>query len=177
MAKRKFTLPEKEVNRLKSAYHQSKDANFSQRLLAVRLYGTDYPTAEIVELVGCNRSSLMEWVQKYQEKGIEGLKDQRRGGNHYKLTVAQKAETKEKVQQYTPKELLGEMCATASGTHWTHADLKQLIYQEWCIIYQSDTSYRLLFQEFGFSYQRTEKVYKSRSAYKVAEFEEQLEKN
>lgn len=177
MAKRKFTLSQDEVAQLKGAYHQSQDASFSKRLLAVRLYGTGHATTEIIDLVSGNRSSLMEWVQKYQENGIERLKEQRQGGNHYKLNKAQKAAIKEKVCQYTPKQLLGDACATRCGTYWTQTDLKQLIYQEFEVIYQSDTSYRVMLQQCGLSYQRTEKIYKSRSECKVADFEEQLEKN
>jgi transposase len=45
------------------------------------------------------------------------------------------------------------------------------------VSYQSNSSYYRLFDLCGFSYQHPAKVYKSRSAVKVAEFEEQLEKN
>lgn len=177
MAKRKFNLTKEEKAKLKAAYHQSKDANLSKKLLAVRLYGTNYPTAEIIELVDCSRTSLMEWVQIYQSDGLEKLKDQRQGGNHYKLSRAQKAHIQEKVKKYTPKQLLGDECATVSGTHWTSADLKQYIYREYRLIYQSPTSYRLMLKGFGLSYQRPEKVFKSKSQLKQADFEEHLEKN
>lgn len=177
MAKRKFNLTKEEEAKFKAAYHQSKDANLSKKLLAVRLYGSGYPTNEIFELVGCNRTSMMEWVQKYQSDGLESLKDQRQGGNYFKLSKAEKAAIQEKMNQYTPKQLLGDDCATGSGAHWTTADLKQLIYQEYSITYKSPTSYRVMLKEFGLSYQRTEKVFKSKSQRKQADFEEQLEKN
>lgn len=177
MATRKFVLTADEEVRLKVAYRQSKDTNFSRKLLAVRLYGTGYPTAEIIEVVGGNRTSLMEWVQKYRSAGLEGLKDQRQGGNHFKLSQGQKATIEDKLNQYTPKQLLRVECATSTGAHWTCADLKQLIYQEYKVIYNSPSSYRLLLKEFGLSYQRTEKVFKSKSGLSYAAFEEQLEKN
>lgn len=177
MAKREFTLTLEEEAEFKAAYHQSKDANLSKKLLAVRLYGTGHRTDSIIELVGCSRTSLMEWVQKYQQYGLDSLKDQRQGGNHTKLTKAQKAAIKGKVHQYTPKQLLGKACATSSGAHWTGADLKQLIYKEYTVIYKSPTSYQVMLTELGLSYQRTEKVFKSKSQLKYADFEEQLEKN
>jgi len=177
MAKREFNLTTEEEAKFKAAYHQSKDAKWSKKLLAVRLYGTGYPTSEILELVGCNRTSMMEWVQKYQSDGLESLKDQRQGGNYFKLRKTQKAAIQEKINQYAPKQLLGDECATSSGTHWTSADLKQLIYQEYSVIYRSPTSYRVMLKEFGLSYQRTERIFKSKSQFKEADFEEQLEKN
>jgi transposase len=177
MTKRKFTLTKEEEAKLKASYHQTKDANLSKKLLAVRLYGSGQLTDNIIELVGCSRTSMMEWVQKYQSKGLDSLKDRRQGGNHFKLSKAQKAAIKAKVEQYSPKQLLGDDCATSSGAHWTGADLKQLIYQEYSIVYKSPTSYQVMLTEFGLSYQRTEKVFKSKSQIKYADFEEQLEKN
>jgi len=177
MAKRKFILTEAEEAKLKAVYHQSKDANLSKKLLAIRLYGSGYSTAAIIELVGCSRTSMMEWVQKYQSDGLDSLKDQRQGGNYFKLDKAQKAAIERKIHQYTPKQLLGTASATTWGVHWTSADLKQLIYQEYSILFKSPTSYRMMLKEFGLSYQRTEKVFKSKAQLKQADFEEQLEKN
>jgi len=116
-------------------------------------------------------------VQKYQLHGLIGLKDQRQGGNHIKLTKVEKAAIQKKVQQYTPSQLLGQEYQTSSGAYWTTGDLKLLIYQEYQVIYKSPTSYQALLLEFGLSYQRTEKVFKSKSALKQADFAEQVEKN
>jgi transposase len=176
MARRKFSLTTTEVAELKAAYHQSKDGNYNKKLLAVRLYGTGHSTASIMELVGCSRTSLMEWVQSYQRDGLECLPDQRRGGNHFKLSQAEKEVLRGQVQTYTPRQLLGDECASSSGVYWTATDLKLLIYQSYQVIYKSPTSYWALLTECGFSYQRTEKVFKSNSAWKIADFEEQLEK-
>jgi transposase len=177
MVKRKFTLTASEETQLKTAYHQSKDANFSKKLLAVRLYGTGHSTANILDVVDCNRTSLMEWVRSYRLNGLTSLKDQRQGGNHYKLTREEKAAIERATHQYSPRQLLGNECATSSGEHWTAADLKLLIYQKYKVIYRSPTSYWALLTECGLSYQRTEKVFKSQSAHQQADFEEQLEKN
>lgn len=177
MAKRKFILTPKKVAELKAAYHQSKDAAFSKKALAVRLYGTGHPTNDILDLVGCSRTSMMEWVQKYQLNGLNGLKDQRQGGNYFKLTKEEKVAIKRDVQQYTPQQLLGNECATSSGAHWTGEDLKLLIYKKYEVIYQSPVSYTTMLTEFGLSYQRTEKIFKSKSQFKSVDFEEQLEKN
>ena len=83
----------------------------------------------------------MEWVQKYQLHGLNNLKDQRQGGNHYKLTKEEKAAIKRDVQQYTPKQLLGNECASSSGVYWTGSDLKLLIYKKYEVIYKSPVSY------------------------------------
>jgi transposase len=177
MAKRQFHITEEQETELKIAYDTCKDATLSKKLLAIRLYGTGRAVAEIRDLVGYCRSSLLGWCQQYSSAGLAGLVDKRNGGNHHKLTPAQKADLREKLHRYTPREVLGEDTATASGAHWTTADVKQAIFHWYEVIYRSHGSYLLLLGECGFSYQRTESVFKSRSEAKVADFEEQLEKN
>lgn len=177
MAKRKFELTDKQVAELTTAYDKSKDADFCKKALAVRLYGTNKPVQEIKDLIGCSRTSLMEWVQRYRRQDLDGLSDRRQGGNHYKLTGSQRAEIGRTLHQYTPAQLLGEECASSSGAHWSVADLKLLIHRRYDLVYKSPTSYRVLLRESGLSYQRTERIFKSKSATKQADFEEQLEKN
>ena len=130
----------------------------------------------IVDLLGCSRSSLLGWCRQYQEDGLTGLRDKRVGGNHCKLSVSQKVEVASRIHRYTPRQIVGETTGTASGQHWTTKDLQTAIYQWYGIVYNSPTSYWLLLAECGLSYQRTEKVFKSRSDFKVADFAEQLEK-
>lgn len=177
MAKRKFHITEEQETELKRAYDTCKDATFNKKLLAIRLYGIGRTVAEIRDLVGCSRSSLLGWCQQYSKAGLAGLVDKRNGGNHHKLTLGQKADLRERLQRYTPGQVLGKNTATASGAHWTTGDVKQAVFQWYEVIYRSHSSYLLLLGECGFSYQRTESVFKSRSEAKVADFEEQLEKN
>jgi transposase len=81
------------------------------------------------------------------------------------------------LHQYTPKERLGRKVRTANGQFWTVEDLVLVVRERYGIEYQSRTSYSSLLRLCGFSYQKTEKIFKSRSEMKVADFEEQLEKN
>lgn len=176
--KRHFQLNEQEVQELKAAFAECADGPMRTRLQAVRLYGSGYAVEEIREIAGCSRRSLLRWRQQYRDGGIVSLADQRQGGNRALLSEAQLEDVADKLRQYRPLDVLGsEGVATASGQHWTVPDLKQTLTQWHGVVYQSDSSYRELFGRCGFSYQRTAKVFRSRSAEKVAEFEEQLEKN
>jgi transposase len=86
-------------------------------------------------------------------------------------------ELQQKLHQYTPKELFGASANTADGQFWTVEDLTQMVREQCGIEYKSRTSYTSLLSLCGFSYQKTEKIFKSRSQINVADFEEQLEKN
>ena len=177
MAKRKFKLTEAERKELLGAYRVCKDAATRTRYQAVRLYGEDYPAQEIERITGCNRTSLMEWCRAYREDPSQGLVDKRVGGNRAKLSRLQIEEVQNTLHQYTPQERLGRKASTTAGQFWTVEDLVMLVRERYGVEYQSRTSYSSLLRLCGFSYQKTEKIFKSRSEAKVADFEEQLEKN
>ena len=177
MAKRKFKLTEAEQKELLKAYQGSKDAATRTRYQAVRLYGEGYEEKEIEQITGCSRTSLMEWCRAYRADHSQGLVDHRAGGNSAKLSKLQIEELQQKLHQYTPKELFGARASTADGQFWTVEDLTQMVREQHSVEYKSRTSYSSLLRLCGFSYQKTEKIFKSRSQIKIADFEEQLEKN
>jgi transposase len=119
----------------------------------------------------------MEWCRSYQAAGVAGLVDQRSGGNRALLTVPQIERLQYLLDSYTPGRLWGAVACVGSGQFWTVGDLAQLLQREFAISYKRATSLREWLDKCGFSYQQPAKQYKSRSALKVAEFEEQLEKN
>jgi transposase len=177
MAKRKFTLTEAKRKELLQAYRTCKNAATRTRYQAVRLYGEGYPVEEIEQITGCSRTSLMEWCRTYREDHSPGLVDKRAGGNRAKLSKLQIEELQQVLHQYTPKERLGPRASTPDGQYWSVEDLALIVREQNGVEYESRTSYRHLLHVCGFSYQKTEKVFKSRSQTKVADFEEQLEKN
>jgi transposase len=177
MAKRKFTLTESERKELLQAYRTCKNAATRTRYQAVRLYGEGYPADEIEAIIGCSRSSLMGWCRTYRNNRSVGLVDKRTGGNRAKLGKLQIEELQQVLHQYTPRERLGPRASTSDGQFWRVEDLALLVREQYEVEYQSYTSYRHLLHLCGFSYQKSEKVFKSRNQSKVADFEEQLEKN
>ena len=177
MAKRKFRLTEAERKELLQAYRVCQDAATRTRYQAVRLYGEGYPEAEIEQITGCSRTSLSEWCRAYRGDHSQGLVDKRVGGNRAKLSQLQIEELQQMLHQYTPKERWGPKASTADGQFWTVADLALVVRERYGVAYKSRTSYTSLLSLCGFSYQKTEKNFKSRSQTQVADFEEQLEKN
>jgi transposase len=177
MAKRKFELTEVERKDLQKAYQASKDASTRTRYQAVRLYGEGYAEKEIERITGCSRTSLMEWCRAYRADNSQGLVDHRTGGNSAKLSKLQIEELQQTLHQYIPREIFGANASTVDGQFWTVEDLSEVVRKQYGVEYKSHTSYTNLLSLCGFSYQKTEKIFKSRSQTKVADFEEQLEKN
>ena len=113
----------------------------------------------------------MEWCRADPS---QGLVDKRVGGNRAKLSTLQIEELQNTLHQYTPQERLGRKASTVAGQFWTVDDLVVPVRERYGVEYQSRTSYSSLLRLCGFSYRKTEKIFKSRNQTKVADFEEQL---
>lgn len=177
MGKRQFKLTEKETEPFRQAEQQTQDVRELKRLQAVRLYGTGLAIEAIMNIHNCGESSLREWVQKYQRAGLEALRSHWSVQNASKLTRAQRAELKERLHEYGPDQILPPEVRISTGKFWTVSDLQSAVEQWYEVVYKDEGSYRNLFHSCGFSYQRPERVYKSRpSEREIAEFEAELEK-
>lgn len=176
MAKRRFQLSELHCDKLLSASLECTDGETRSRFQAVRLYGMNYTVKAIQEITGCRRRTLLEWVRAYQQAGLDALRDHRVGGNSAKLTPAQRAEVEMYLHQCTPKQILCQPY-TRDGQFWTIEDLADALAHWFGVGYNSRTSYYKLLRSCGFSYQRTEKVFKSQRPLQIAAFQETVEKN
>jgi transposase len=177
MANRQIQLTEQEANRIRHVEMQSHDVRERQRLQAVRLYGIGMATADIENALNCTQRSIQRWVKRYQEQGVAGLKSRWNGQNAAKLSRQQRADLKQRLHQYTPDQVIAPDSRVSQGQFWTVSDLQIVIAQWYAVTYKAAESYQHLLHECGFSYQRTEKVYRSRSNPQVvADFEAELEK-
>jgi transposase len=176
MPRIRFQITEAQAQELQRGYQAATDAANRTRCQALRLYSEGYAVPAICQITGCSRSSLMNWWHKYRQQGLSGLDDHRDGRNRAKLTQAQIQEVTEKLHQYSPHDLFGWQTQTASGQHWLVEDLARAVDKWYGIRWDSRTSYHTLFAQCGFSYQRSEKVYKSRRERDVLDFEAVVEK-
>ena len=177
MRQRTFHLTDEAARALLVAYQATDDGAYRTRLQAVRLYGLGYHPAQITDIAGCPRSTLMLWCRLYRTGGIAALADHRAGGNSAKLTHEQVADLRSKLHLYTPRSLFGPDAATSDGQAWTVPDLRRAVKQWYGVTYQSVVSYYSLFDRCDYSFHQPTKVFKSRNDAAVMEFETVLEKN
>ncbi len=177
MAKRQFQLSEQELKQFVQAESKTRDTHELKRLQAVRLYGSGTEGRVIETLVGCDERSIRKWTQNYQQAGLDGLKSHWQGENALKLSRTQRADLKQRVQQYRPDQVIAPEVRISRGQFWTVSDLQIVVKSWYAVEYRTTDSYRTLLHECGLSYQRTESVYRSRPDQQmVAEFEAELEK-
>jgi transposase len=177
MAKRQFVLDEAEQNELRRAEGQTQHARELKRLQAVRLYGSGYAVSDILELTGCSWRALMDWCAAYRANGTSGLKSKWQGENALKLSRAQRADLKARLDQYRPDQLLETEVRISQGQFWTVTDLEIVIERWYGVTYGCRLSYVRLLHECHFSQQQTAPVYRSQpDPQTVADFEAGLEK-
>ena len=179
MAKRQFQLSEAQIKELKRHEQQTRRVAELKRLQAVRLYGSGHKLQAIMDIVGCAESSVRIWAITYTRLGVEGLMSHyaHSGQNARKLSREQAVELGEKLHTYRPDQVLALETCHGSGQFWTVEDVKKVVEQWYGLSYAYIGSYRNLLRRCGFSYQRSEQVYKSRpSEMDVADFEAELEK-
>ena len=177
MRQRTFHLTDEAARALLAVERATDDGAYRTRLQAVRLYGLDYTPAQITDIAGCPRSTLLLWCRLYREGGTAALADHRGGGNSAKLSREQVADLSGKLRLYTPRSLFGPDTATSDGQAWTLADLRRAVQEWYGVTYQSVVSYYTLFKRCDYSFHQPTKVFKSRNEAAVMEFETLLEKN
>ena len=177
MAKRQLQLTEKEVAAFRQRENETKDILEQRRLQAVRAYGTGVAIRDILSVVDCHEDSVRQWASQYQAQGLAGLASKWSKDNASKLSQSQRADLRERLKSTRPDEVIAKEKRSSQGQFWTVSDL-QIVVEEWYeVVYRDIGSYRRLLKESGFSYQRTEQVYRSRpSEAEVADFEAELEK-
>lgn len=179
MGKRQFQLSEIEISHLRRQEQQTQRAGDLKRLQAVRLYGSGMAVEQITDIVGCGESSIRAWVQDYKREGMSAMQahyDQS-AQNASKLSTAQRADLQQRLHQYRPDQVVAANLRVSQGQFWTVSDLQVVVEQWYGVVYNDLGSYRHLLHRSGFSYQRAERVYKSRPREAdIADFEAELEK-
>ena len=179
MGKRQFQLSETEISQLRQQEQQTRRVAELKRLQAVRLYGSGMPVEQIIDLIGCAESSIRAWAQAYKREGIAALQlhYEHSAQNASKLSKAQRDNLQQRLHQYRPDQVLSAEVRVSQGQFWTVSDLQRVVKQWYGVVYDDYGTYRRLLHKCGFSYQRAERVYKSRpSQADIADFEAELEK-
>jgi transposase len=179
MGKRQFQLSETEISHLRQQEQWTQRVAELKRLQAVRLYGSGMTVEQIIDLIGCAESSIRAWAQAYKREGITALQlhYEHSAQNASKLTEGQRAELQQRLHQYRPNQVRSAEVRTSQGEFWTVGDVQRVVEAWYGVVYDDYGSYRHLLHRCGFSYQRAERVYKSRpSQADIADFEAELEK-
>jgi transposase len=97
-----------------------RDARAARRMLALALVLEGSSREEAARHAGMDRQTLRDWVHRYNEEGLAGLRDRPRPGRRPRLTAAQEAELAAAVERGPDPERDGVV-------RWRRIDLRALI--------------------------------------------------
>jgi len=136
------------------------------RCHALLLLSKGYSYSQTADILFIDEDTLRQWVQRYRDKGLDGLKNNPLwGGQHGQRRLNQ--------QDLARLSTLLDSEAqpgTEVGSGWTLKAIRQLIQERFSISY-SRRGVRKLLHAIGWSYQRGRKLYIRRSAVEQVRFE------
>ena len=163
MGRGTMLLSEELLSKAEAEYKKIKEGKIARKLLAIMAYSR-HSSEEVSKIFQIHRSTLFEWIKKFKEKGILGLKDKRGGNYPVKMPESKWEEIKNIVIE--GKDFSGR------AVNWTIKKLKLEIRNR-CGIEYSEERIRLKLKEMGLVLRRPRvKHYKSSE-----ELQESFKKN
>jgi len=117
----------------------TRDGALVRRLLAIALILERHPRAEAARLNGMDRQTLRDWVHRYNDAGVEGLRSRASPGPPAALNEAQMKELRILVLEGPDPERSGVI-------RWRCADLRDEIATRWSVRLHERSVGRLLHQ-------------------------------
>jgi transposase len=118
------TWTEHTASSLRALSAKCSDAAQVRRMLALALVLDGRSRSEAAAQNGMDRQTLRDWVHRYNEAGIEGLKSRKSPGREAFLTPAQMAELRDLVIE-------GPDRATHKVVRWRCVDLRAEVKRRW----------------------------------------------
>ncbi len=139
------------------------------RLYAVHQVALGRSSRKLEELYHTSFKQITNWVHRFEQEGVEGLRDREHPGRPHLLTEPQLDRLRELINTELPSTH-GYNSAT-----WTGPMLREWIKANFNIDYKRSSIYPVL-KDIGFSYQKAKGVYPEADPEKQEEFKEALKK-
>jgi len=68
-----------DIREVEKLYKNTKDADFSRKLQAIRLLMKDYSIVQVADILGCGKSTIKNWRDNWNKGGVEELKSNNKG--------------------------------------------------------------------------------------------------
>lgn len=140
--------PNKQKNELKTAMHEAKDRRHFERYQAVFLYLDGYGVTEIGRIIGRRRQTIRDYVNAYQQSGLQGLALGHSPGKPKRLSDAQEAALVKVITSKLPSEV-----GFPARANWTLKLIVKYVEREWEHAY-SIRGMSILLERLGLTYTR-----------------------
>jgi transposase len=140
------------------------------RLYAVYQVAKGQSSRKLEDLYGTSFKQITNWVHRFEQEGLDGLRDKKGRGRKDRMTLAQKQEVAMLLKKESPIKF-GFNTAT-----WTGPLLIDWIKKEFKIEYKKAQIYTII-KSLGFSYQKGKGIFPEAQAGQQAQFKKHIKKN
>lgn len=137
-----------ELQRIKSAMNNEKEARYFKRYQSLYLYLSGKKCDEVASIVGITKISVSRINQIYKREGLAGIPDKPRGGRPRRLTQQQEAGIKEMILGKVPSDV-----GLPAEFNWTAGLVAKYIKREYGLDYTIRGITGML-ERLGLSYTR-----------------------
>ena len=166
----KLTITKFKPEEIKNLIRSDEKLIIGIRLLACYNVSLGKVSRELEDIFDSSFKTICNWVNRFNEYGLEGLKDRPGKGKKRRINDGQLIEIKKIILNKTPEDY-----NYRSGT-WTGAILIDLIKKLYGIEYKKSIIYKILKDRLGLSFQKGKGFYPEADPEKRKEFNEGLKK-
>lgn len=155
--------------KIKSLFNSDDKYKIGLRLYAVYQVSIGFPSRDLVDVYNTSFKQITNWVHRFEQDGIEGLRDKKGRGRKSRLTKEQEEKLKTTLCNDYPSDY-GYNTST-----WTGPLVIEWIEKHFSVSYKKAQVYNIL-KRLGFTYQKSKGFYPEADQEKQEEFKEALKK-
>ena len=156
-------------DQIKELFNTDDKYKIGIRLYAVYQVSLGQSSRKLEGLYNTSFKQITNWVHRFEQQGIEGLRDKSGRGRRSRLSVIQQEEILDLLSNKSP-QVYGFNTDT-----WTGPLLIAWIKEQFSITFKKAQIYNII-KDMGFTYQRAKGFYPESDVEKQEEFKEMLKK-
>ena len=156
-------------DQIKELFNTDDKYKIGIRLYAVYQVSLGQSSRKLEGLYNTSFKQITNWVHRFEQQGIEGLRDKSERGRRSRLSVIQQEEILDLLSNKSP-QVYGFNTDT-----WTGPLLIAWIKEQFSITFKKAQIYNII-KDMGFTYQRAKGFYPESDVEKQEEFKEMLKK-
>jgi transposase len=151
-------------------FYKHQQQSMRRRLEAIKYLQEGKPRPAVMAKLGCSRQSLITWIDRYCQGGLQALVTPTKTNRRQRLDHSQKAALKQMLLEQKPIDY------GIDRQIWTGKIIVEVIQQRWHVELKDSRIYDIL-KEIGLSHQKAHRDYENGDPVAQRQFVETLKKS
>lgn len=169
MGRKVLTIKNYSPEDIKSLFNSDDKYKIGLRLYAVYQVSLGQPSRKLEDLYNTSFKQITNWVHRFEEQGLEGLRDKPGRGRKSNLSAEQRTRLSGLIANESPQDY------DYNTDTWTGPLLIDWIANHFSITYKKAQIYNII-KSLGFSYQKSRGIYPEADPFAQQAFKEGLKK-